>query len=144
MGMDLISKSGLAFDLSGGWWWFYLTLAEKCGWKPKGTGKPDHLGKKDQWHGGYDSSDGQIVDDDDAKALGAALEGALADPAAGAIIEGLLDEWWRWQMQQSASDATLSEEQKKMLIAVTERPEFSVEFTRELINLCKHGEFRIE
>jgi hypothetical protein len=143
MGMDLISKSGLTFDLSGGWWWFYLALAEKCGWKPKGTGKPDHLGKNERWHGGYDSSDGQIVGDDDAKALGAALERALSDPAAAAIIEGLLDEWWK-EMQESASDPKLSEQQKKMVIAVMERPEFSVEFTRELINLCKHGEFRID
>jgi len=80
MGMNLISKSGASFDLSGGWWWFYRTLAEKCGWKPKGTGKPDHLGKMDKWTGGYDSCDGQTVHDDDARALGAAPEKALADP----------------------------------------------------------------
>lgn len=144
--MNLISKSGVSFDLSGGWWWFYLTLAEKCGWKPKGTGKPDHLARKDKWSGGYDSCDGQTVHDDDARALGAALEKALADPGAAPIIESLLDEWWD-DMKASTSDAELSrlsDQQKRMLRAVMRRPQFSVDFTRELIDLCNRGEFRIE
>ena len=144
MGMDLISKSGSTFDLSGDWWCFYLTLAEKCGWTPKGTGKPDHLGEKDEWHGAYDSNDGQIVDEEDAKALAQALERAITDPAAGSIIERMLDAWWEDMLQAEAELSGLSGQQKKLLRTAMARPKFSIEFTGELIGLCKQGEFRIE
>lgn len=144
MGMDLISKSGSTFDLSSDWWRFYLTLAEKCGWIPKGTGKPDHLGEKHEWHGSYEWNDGQIVCEEDAKALAQALERALSDPAAASIIERMLDAWWEDMLQAEAELPGISEQQKKQLRAVMARPKFDIEFTRELIDLCKHGEFRIE
>src|SRR4051794_18090409 len=127
MGMDLISKSGSTFDLSAGWWSFYLTLAEKCGWTPKGTGKPDHLGEKDEWHGAYEWNDGQIVDEEDAKALAQALERAITDPAAGSIIERMLDAWWEDMLQAEAELSELSEQQKKSLRAAMARPKFSIE-----------------
>jgi hypothetical protein len=144
--MDLISKSGPTLDMSSDWWLFYRMLAEKCGWNPKGTGKPDHLSEKDQWDGNYDYSDGQIVYDDDAKALAQALDRALAEPAAASIIKSLLDTWWN-NMQEATSDAELaglSEKQKKAMRAIARKPTFSTELTRELIDLCRQGEFRIE
>jgi hypothetical protein len=144
MGMDLISKSGSTFDLSSDWWRFYLNLAAKCGWTPKGTGKPDHLGEKDEWDGSYEWNDGQIVGEEDAKALAQALERALADPAAGSIIERMLDAWWEEMLQAEAELTDISEQQKKQLRAVMARPKFDTEFTRELIDLCNRGEFRIE
>jgi hypothetical protein len=103
MGMDLISKSGSTFDLSSDWWLFYRTLAEKCGWTPKGTGKPDHLSEKDEWDGNYDYNDGQTVHEEDARALAQALERALAEPAAASIIEQMLDAWWEEMVQAEAA-----------------------------------------
>ena len=144
MGMDLISKSGSTHDLSSDWWCFYLILAEKCGWIPKGTGKPDHLGEMDEWHGSYEWNDGQIVSEEDAKALAQALERALADPAAGLIIERMLDAWWEDMLHAEAELSRVSEKQKKLLRSVMARPKFDIEFTRKLIDLCNHGEFRIE
>jgi hypothetical protein len=143
MGMDLVSKSGATFDLSGGWWWFYLTLAERYGWQPKGTGKPDHLKKNDKWSGGYDSCDGQMVDGDDARALGSALAKVLLDPDSKKVVDSLLDEWWA-SMQDSKAYEGLSEDMAKKLRAALSRPEFSIEFTQELVDLCSRGEFRIE
>jgi len=50
-------------------------------------------------------------------------------------------------MKASTSDAELSrlsDQQKRMLRAVMRKPEFSIDFTRELIDLCNRGAFRIE
>jgi hypothetical protein len=87
-----------------------------------------------------------VVDREDALALAAALEKALSDPQAAGTIAGLIDEWWA-DMQASTSDdelARLTEQQKRLLRASMRKPEFSAEFTRELIELCRQGEFRIE
>jgi hypothetical protein len=144
MGMDLISKSGTTLDMSSDWWLFYRTLAEKCGWNPKGAGKPDHLSEKDEWDGNYDYNDGQIVYEDDARALAQALERAITDQAAGSIIEGMLDAWWEDMLKAEAELSGLSKQQKKLLRAAMARPKFSIESAAELIDLCKQGEFRIE
>ena len=130
MGMDLINRAGVVFDLSASWWWFYRILAQEYGWEPKGTGRPDHLSETEEWSGLYDSCDGQIVHKDDAYALAAALTKALADLNSETLIDEMLDEWQKNFEKQTGMPLS--------------KPSFDVEFTRELIHFCNSGEFRIE
>lgn len=79
MGLDLTSESGAEIRFGGTAWMLYLNLAKAYGWVPRGTLPPPDLRGR-PWGGEYDSSDGQIVTKEDAGALGAALERALAAP----------------------------------------------------------------
>lgn len=64
-------------------WHKILELAQKYGWKPKGTSSnrimKSFAGNWDNWDGNYFSFDNQLVDEDDAKNLGEALRKALKD-----------------------------------------------------------------
>jgi len=128
MGMDLISKSGEAFDLSATWWWFYRALAELHGWKPIGTGKPEHLADNVRWDGMYDSCDGQIVKKEDAEALGHALTKAIANPNLSEVIDQVLFD----PQNQLGETADIM------------KAEFELEFTLQLIEFCNFGEFQID
>src|SRR5262245_50508184 len=76
----------MGFDLSNGFhagymaWGYPLTTAEVFGWKPQGTlppRLPPDMEMPGPWNGGYFTSDFQIVTDEDARALSAALYRAL-------------------------------------------------------------------
>lgn len=64
-------------------WHKILELAQKYGWKPKGTSSnrimKSFAGNWDNWDGNYFSFDNQLVDEDDAKNLGEALKKALKE-----------------------------------------------------------------
>lgn len=62
-------------------WCFYLNLADAYGWKPKGTLPPENYDDDGAWHGRYDLKEGQIVSEQDAKALIEALCNATNDKA---------------------------------------------------------------
>jgi len=121
MGMDLVSDSGETFDLSGSWWWFYRTLAEHYGWRPKGTEKPDHLDLSLAWQGNYDSCDGQTVHEDDAISFGLALTKAMADPDLQEVVNQLFEK----------EDEVFKEA-------------FDFEYTQALVNFCRLGRFQLE
>ena len=59
-------------------WIFYLNLADAYGWKPKGTLPPENY-DDEVWYGRYDSKEGQIVSEQDAKSLIEALYDAIND-----------------------------------------------------------------
>jgi hypothetical protein len=103
MGMDLSGKQG-PYRLSGIYWGRYLKLALKHGWKPEGTtphvwlnkdGTPcDELNKgNDEWGGHYNSNDYQIVSDEDARNLSAAL-GRAAAALMDTLITAKVDKVW--------------------------------------------------
>ena len=66
MSVELKSEDGTTFPLPPRFWSFFLTLAQTCEWKPKGTVKPKGYGFFKKWHGRYESSDGQKVTAQDA------------------------------------------------------------------------------
>jgi hypothetical protein len=64
-------------------WHKILELAQKFGWKPKGTSSnrimKSFAGNWDNWDGNYFSFANQLVDEDDAKNLADALKRAIKD-----------------------------------------------------------------
>lgn len=94
MGVDLISLRGkedndIHFNWAG---WTYVTrLAVQYGWNPAGTkqepfeaqdittGEVTTIKPDPKWEGGYHSNDGQLVTDEDARAMAEALKKALPD-----------------------------------------------------------------
>ena len=66
--------TGLArrFTLSLEAWGSLLALAEASGWKPEGTKAPPSM--LIDWDGSYNAVAGQRVSDDDALALGVAID----------------------------------------------------------------------
>jgi hypothetical protein len=93
MGYDLLGKRGF-FRFSEQGWYHCLDVACAFGWEPAGTqlpdGPPEARGNPEpdwKWDGGYGSNDWQIVTDDDAKALVAALDRAIEAERAGVMTE---------------------------------------------------------
>lgn len=81
MGFHLRSvSSGKTIHVSGGHWAVYLNVAEAFGWKPAGTVAPPGSASGKPWNGQYDSNDGQLVTDADAKSLAAILHSAAVGP----------------------------------------------------------------
>jgi len=74
-------------------WPIIRKLAENFGWQPSGTLPPvswdAEIEKVGEWPGHYTSNDGQLVTAQDALALGAALEAALASDEFEPRIRGL-------------------------------------------------------
>lgn len=73
MGMDLEGQNGRYFRFNIWGWANVLDLAQSYGWRPRGT----VLG--DEWKGGYDTNDGQIVTEEDAQDIAEALRLAVED-----------------------------------------------------------------
>jgi len=73
MAIQLQSESGTIFPLPPRYWSFFLTLAQTCEWRPKGTTKPKSFGFFETWNGSYESCDGQKVTAQDALELGKGL-----------------------------------------------------------------------
>lgn len=93
--MDLYRvKDKVYFRWSNHGWLAVLDLAERYGWQPIGT-KPSELMKESwgeemclNWNGRYDTNEYQIISDDDAGNMAAALERALPDiPDENALID---------------------------------------------------------
>jgi hypothetical protein len=80
MSVQLVNSRGSLFSTTHGHWGVYLTVATLFGWKPAGTLPPPDLPEGEHWHGGYDSSDGQIVSEDEAKSLASVLHFAAVSP----------------------------------------------------------------
>lgn len=80
MAVHLQSKQGKTFKTTFGHWEVFLSVAECFGWKKAGTDAPANWADKAQWHGRYDSADGQTVNDQDAKELARILHSAAAGP----------------------------------------------------------------
>ena len=76
MGMDFIAPHGTEMTNWTGWREIY-GLAVEFGWEPAGTICPDGC-DPENWEGDYFSNDGQLITDEDAAALAAALRRAIA------------------------------------------------------------------
>jgi len=59
------------------YWSRLLNLAEKYGWRAKGTKNPENWDDGKEWDGNYWWNSGQTIEDDDAKLLAVALKKAL-------------------------------------------------------------------
>lgn len=80
MSITLRNPSGSTITISNGHWAVYLTLAQAYGWKPAGTSPSPSLPCGESWGGRYDSSDGQVVIDAEAKLLAQVLHAAAVSP----------------------------------------------------------------
>ncbi len=132
MGMDLTSESRATFRWNGSGWTFLLNLAQRYDWRPVGTQAPPTV-ENASWSGAYDSNEGQRVTADDARALGVALERAVAD-----------------------SERTRKAEELALEISVAVReqtgyadyhvgvPESIWGYLEEFADFCKKGGFNIE
>ncbi|MHB0970007.1 MAG: hypothetical protein ACYC7A_03360 [Thermoanaerobaculia bacterium] len=124
MGMDLRNDAGDTFQLNGTSWAFYLTLAERYGWSPKGTERPSDYPIVETWPGAYDRNDGQRVAADDASHLALALEDGSRDPHINRKSQALASE-----LSESLRQATGD-------------PEFFVELSEDYLEaLCRLAVF---
>jgi hypothetical protein len=85
--MDFRNKSGATFHTTALPWAVFLNLAQAFRWKPSGTLRPPGLAPSEEWAGGYDTNDGQIVSDDDAKRLAQALHARYSYAVNGMVYE---------------------------------------------------------
>ncbi len=79
MGYDLIGHGGATYNVDT--WPRLLDIARAFGWEPQGTVAPTY--EKGECCGTYITNDGQLVTDEDAKALGLALYRALDAVTSG-------------------------------------------------------------
>jgi len=91
MSIHLHNAAGNTFDLSGGHWAVYLTLAQAYGWKPRGTERPPALPASQPWSGQYASRDGQIVGDAEAKLLAQILHAAALSDKLGTALTDVIN-----------------------------------------------------
>src|SRR3982750_4234464 len=82
MSFSLSSESGAQTGWTHFAWPIVRKLAQDFGWQPSGTQPPEgwdaELEAIGEWDGRYSSNDGSLVTTEDALALAAALELALA------------------------------------------------------------------
>ena len=84
MSYEILGSTGKNWSCHQSIWGLYLDLAEAFGWKPEGAFfKCDELGFGEHPSGSYLGNDWQIVTDDDARAMAAALNLAVATINAG-------------------------------------------------------------
>lgn len=134
MAFDLHSKSGAAIRVSGGHWAVFLTLAERYGWKPAGTRRPEEYPATKSWAGPYDTNDGQIVEDADAKRLAQVLHAAATSDKLPVALADVI----RHIENQVEDSGTSIPPQMRM------RPEdFNQKFSPLLMFLYQ-GEFNID
>ncbi len=118
--LELTGNSGARQIVMNIVWETNLTAAVHQGWKPKGTLKPAHMSAGEVWNGSYTTKERQIVEEDDARELGTALERALADPDP--LRFGTL-------LKLSGKECKSTH--------------FAFEHIRELADFCKRGGFTI-
>lgn len=90
MGVDLRNNAGNTIKLTYRHWAVMLTRAETFGWQPAGTIAPKDWDGTDEWTGRYDSSDGQLVTDEDAKNLAKHLHGAVVSDQFGLALNDVI------------------------------------------------------
>ena len=134
MAIDLRNAAGGSIRVSNGHWAVYLTLAEAFGWRPAGTQRPPSLPADVQWSGRYDSSDGQIVANSEAKLLAEILHAAAVSPKLGQALSDVIG----YIQNQIEASGTRIPEQMKM-----HPNDFSKEFS-PLLTFLYQGEFTIE
>jgi hypothetical protein len=134
MAFDLRNNSGGTLRDSGGHWAVFLTLAQAYGWKPAGTGRPAHLPQTEKWNGRYDSSDGQVVTEEDAKSLARVLHAAAVSQQVNVALADVIR---RIERQVETSGTTIPD-------AMRMKPEhFHQEFS-PLLEFIYQGEFVID
>jgi len=136
MGVDLTSDSGDDFDFGYVGWSFVLELARRYGWKPQGTEPPEDLDAS-EWEGEYESSDGQRVTAEDARALAGALSAAIDDPKLHETVLSL-DERDRKRVQKQVGP-----ELAASYVGVKDFEEYR-QSLKEFVAFCRKGAFRIE
>src|SRR5260370_96016 len=90
MAFDLRNKEGATIRVSGGHWAVFLTLAQTYGWKPAGTNPPPGFSALQKWNRRYDSSDGQVVTDADAKLLAQVLHAAAVSAQVNIALSDVI------------------------------------------------------
>ena len=173
MGMDLSGKGGY-FRFSNYGWRAALELAHEHGWEPAGTVPPkftvyaldgvtvDEVRTRAErqsyanWSGGYFTNDYQVVSDEDAANIAAALERALDDVPDESGGDHLLTP----AQHQAYQRGELSEEKfNEVLKPIVERRAASLsqippqtptwyfagekDYLREFITFCRAGAFFI-
>jgi hypothetical protein len=79
MGFDLSNSYGGYQRFNGAGWALALTVAERSGWRPAGTPKPESWDDANgPWQGEYAIQCGQQVTREDALAFAAALDRAIS------------------------------------------------------------------
>ena len=134
MAINLRNESGATIRIGSGHWAVYLTLAETFGWRPAGTRRPPLLAPEIEWSGRYDSSDGQVVPDVEAKQLAQILHAAAVSPKIG---QALFDVIAHIESQVENAGTRVPEEMRM------HPNDFSKEFSPLLMFLYQ-GEFLIE
>jgi hypothetical protein len=94
MGYDLSNPSGAYVRLTGSGWDLALAIARQYGWQPAGIPKPETWDEKEYgpWEDEYGINVGQQVTADDAAALTAALDRAVAAPDFVEAVVRIKDE----------------------------------------------------
>jgi len=134
MSFDLRNRAGSTFRVSGGGWAVLLTLAQTYGWKPMGTRRPLDGALAEPWHGRYDSSDGQIVLEEDAKLLAQVLHAAAVSPQLNRALGDVI----RHIERQVEADGVKIPDGMRM------RPEHFHQQFSPLLEFLYQGEFTIE
>ena len=94
MGYDLSNSSGTYVRFTGSGWDLALAVARHYGWEPAGIPKPATWDEKEYgpWEDEYWMNAGQEVTADDAVALAAALDRAVAAPDFVEVVVRIKDE----------------------------------------------------
>lgn len=121
-------------SLSFGRWAVLLNVAKCYGWVPSGTRPPANWPASRPWTGAYDTSDGQIVTDTEAKELARILHAA----AKGPDFEGALGEMIGRVEGEARAAGVAIPDQMRM------QPEDFFDSMSPLLFLLYDGEFTID
>lgn len=135
MGMDLVSKSGLTYQINGTGWAFYLNLAESYGWSPEGTKKPKKYGIFKKWSRVYDTNEGQFVTASDAEKISIALQRAISSAEFEKVSRQIID-----NISQAIKEAMGDDFSSYAEIS----PEVDKNCLVEFISFCQKGGFYID
>jgi hypothetical protein len=136
MGYELVSDSGAETGFNLFSWAIARRLAEDFGWQPRGTLPPEgwdaEVEKIGEWDGRYTSNDGQFVTAEDALALGASLEAALASD----VFETRIRSLYAGAVAQIRSGGVSVADPE------SDAPAWRSSFA-EFVHFCRQGGFRI-
>jgi len=157
---DLRGPGGyMKFNVSG--WQTILNLARQYGWQPAGTlANVPYLKMRaenaedpevaenaeavvsewvEKWAGNYFVNAYQEVTDDDAAALGAALERALVDFPTNDALADILTSTPEPPPWMAAADRELAQEGTLLVVP----PSWDIDDLRQFVDFCKAGGFWI-
>jgi len=162
-----IGNENTSAHFSNRGWFILMSIARQFGWNPQGTVEPYWENEADapEWNGGYSSNDGQRVRREDAAELAGALERALLDADGFAqaweeatrslrCLYARLDACANVIRQEDGSvvvdfsdlPTTKVEPETEKPLSPEERVEVFLGWgsnARELIDVCRGGDFRI-